>query len=120
MHYDNEGQRSQLLALLREWQRGTINEREVHQKAESIVEQFSELPAYDETDPGSVTFEVLLQLDALNHGLITLADIPAMEAFLNTPIGQEVEGWTAWRDYWKNVDFEERRQALKSNPYYIT
>jgi hypothetical protein len=61
-----------------------------------------------------------VHLDALNHQLITPDDIPAIRAFLQTRAGNESEGWTTWRMYWDNLDFDERRRKLKTNPYYST
>lgn len=113
-------ERSELLVLLEQWQRGALNEREVHEQAESLSDQLGEQPLCPEHDPGSIPMEVLLHLEILNHQLITPEDIPAMQAFLNTPLGNESQGWAAWRSYWENLDLESRRQKLKLNPYYST
>lgn len=109
-----------LLALLEQWREGAIDERVVHEQAESRMDEIGELPQYPEDDPRSVPVEVLLHLDALNHQLITPEDIPAMEAFLRTPLGDEAQGWAAWRNYWINLDLETRKLELQNNDYYCT
>jgi len=113
-------QRDQLLNVLEQWRNGDIDEREVHVRAESLKDQFDELPEYDETDSRSIPLQVLLELDALNVGLITKDDIPAMESFLKIPPGKEDQGWNDWKEYWSRVDFEGRRKKLANNPYYST
>ncbi len=120
MENTKEIERDRLLALLEKWQNGTIDERTVHEQAESMMDELGELPSYSEDDPRSIPVEVLLHLDALNHQLITPEDIPAMEAFLCTSQGDEAQGWAAWRNYWNNLDFETRKQKLQKNPYYCT
>lgn len=117
---NGEIERSSLLALLNEWRHGAIDERSVHEWAEETIEQVGELPQYDEDDPRSIAVEILLQLDALNHQLITRDDIPAIEAFLQTRTGDEARGWANWKRYWQQLDLENRRKVLKENPYYST
>jgi len=117
---NREIQREELRALLESWRAGTLDEREVHAHAETLLETAGEIPQYPDSDRRSIAAEVLLQLDILNHQLITTEDIPAIEAFLKTPPGQELRGWAEWRSYWKQLDLESRRQKLVSNPYYCT
>lgn len=112
--------RSEISTLLEQWQRGSVNEREVHEHAEALMDQVEDAPRYLEHDPRSIAMEVLIQLDALNHQLITQEDIPAMLTFLRTPLGDESSGWKVWRGYWENLNIESRRQELKANPYYST
>jgi hypothetical protein len=113
-------ERNRITTLLNQWEDGILDERQVHEQAEEWLEQLSELPSYAEENPRSIPLEVLVQLDALNHQLITSDDIPAIQAFLNTPTGKEPIGWAAWRKYWDDLDLERRREELKSNPYYST
>lgn len=120
MEKKQEIERGELRTLLERWRAGTVNEREVHNQAETLMDKLGELPHYPESDPRSIAAEVLLQLEILNHQLITKDDIPAIEAFLDTTLGQEPQGWAQWRSYWKQLDLESRRQELKSNPYYCT
>ena len=115
-----EIERSELLALLEQWQKGAIDESVIHEQAESKIDELGELPSYPEDDPRSIPVEVLLYLDILNHQLIIPEDIPAMEAFLRTLPGDEAQGWAIWRNYWNNLDLETRKQELESNPYYCT
>jgi len=113
-------ERGTLLALLDQWRNGVIDERDVHEQVEAMVEQCVELPEYDKNDPGSIAVEIIIHLDALNHQLITADDIPAMEAFLQTPRGEELQGWANWKNYWESLDIEKRRKELRDNPYYCT
>jgi hypothetical protein len=116
----SEDKRKKITTLLNQWGDGIIDERQVHEQAEDWLEQLSELPSYAEENPRSIPLEVLVQLDALNHQLITKDDIPAIKRFLNTPSGQESVGWTLWRKYWNDLDLKCRKEELKSNPYYCT
>lgn len=116
----SEVKRNEITTLLNQWGDGIIDERQVHEQAEEWLEQLSELPSYPEEDPRSIPLEVLVQLDALNYQLITRDDIPITLAFLNTPSGEEMIGWTLWRKYWDDLDLEDRRKELQSNPYYST
>lgn len=120
MEETNEIVRNQLLTLLVQWQTGVINEREAHERAEALFNQVGEQPDYPESDPRSILLEVLVNLDSLNYQLITPDDIPAIQAFLHTRSGNELEGWAMWRNYWDNLDLENRRQRLRANPYYST
>lgn len=115
-----EVRRNEILLLLEQWREGTVDEREVHEQAEALMERLEDTPNYSKDDPRSVAVEVLIHLDALNHQLITPKDIPAMLAFLRTPLGSESHGWKSWRSYWDDLDLEGRRQELKVNPYYST
>lgn len=115
-----EIERSELLVLLEQWQQGVIDERVVHERAESRMDELVELASYPEDDPRSIPVEVLLHLDALNHQLITPKDIPVIQQFLRTPPGNETQAWAVWRDYWANLDLESRRQELQNKPYYST
>lgn len=115
-----EDGRNELLTLLEQWQAGILNERQVHEQAEALMDELGERPSYPEHNPKSIAAEILLHLDALNHQLITPDDIPAMQVFLRTPLGNESEGWVVWKSYWNKLDLENRRQRLESNPYYCT
>jgi hypothetical protein len=120
MTVKSEIERSILVELLESWHSGVIDEREVHEQAESIMDQAEGLPNYVETDPRSIAMEVLVQLDILYHQLITTEDIPIMQEFLATPFGKEAEAWVRWRQYWNILDLRTRRLQLQSNPYYST
>jgi hypothetical protein len=111
-------ERRQLRDLLQRWQRGEVSEREVHEEAEALWEHYAPLKGHDEDAPQSIAMGVLSNLETLNWQLITPEDIPAMLAFLETPLGQERQGWQAWHRYWQGIDFNQRRQSLRNNPYY--
>ena len=113
-------ERSILIKLLESWHSGVIDEREVHEQAERILEQAEGIPDYAETDPRSIAMEVLVQLDILDHQLITTEDIPIIREFLATPFGKEAEAWVRWHQYWNILDLRTRRLQLQSNPYYST
>ncbi|MBI1926186.1 hypothetical protein HYR99_18285 [Candidatus Poribacteria bacterium] len=112
--------RAVIQTLLKRWGSGTIDEREVHEEAERLCDQYEEWPTLPERHPESIAIEVLSHLEILNHQLITREDIPVMLAFLDTPLGKELKGWKAWRRYWDGLDFRSRRKVLKHNPYYST
>lgn len=116
----SQSERNRITTLLNQWRDGIIDERQVHEQAEEWLEQLSELPSYPEENPRSIPLEVLVQLDALNHQLITRDDIPTIHTFLKTPPGQEAIGWALWRKYWDDLDLEHRKEELKNNPYYCT
>jgi len=111
--------RQTIIDLLERWKSGQLTEIEVHEEIEFIWERGS-WPQYPHEDSRSILVEVLSQLDALNHQLITRDDIPAIIDFLRTPKGKELDAWKIWKEYWENVDYERRKQLLKHNPYYST
>ncbi len=62
---------------------------------------------------------MLAQLDILNHQLITAEDVPSLVTFLSTASDKAADGWMQWRQYWASIDWNQRRRALASHPYYI-
>lgn len=115
----HELDRSVLRSLVLRWATGELTERNVHETAESLWES-QPWPNYSEADDRSIALEVLIQLDILNHQLITAEDVPALIAFLDTPPGQAAQGWRRWRQYWASIDWDQRRRVLAGQPYYIT
>ncbi|NUM73150.1 hypothetical protein HUU40_02200 [candidate division KSB1 bacterium] len=111
--------RTTVIELLSDWQAGKIDEKGVHEKAEQLLEQLN-WPEYTQEDHRSIVVEILMQLEILNHQLITRDDIPAMMAFLQTSSGQQLQGWKDWRAYWDSLDIKKRKETLRSNPYYST
>lgn len=109
--------RAQLRALVVDWQRGEVSAREVHEQAELSLESFDwqDLPR---SDPLSVAYEVLSQLDMLNHQLIVPDDIPAIMAFLESSPDAAAAAWEQWERYWATIDFEERRKNLRGDDTY--
>lgn len=111
-------ERQQLQDLLGRWQRGEIDERDVHEEAERLWDCYVDDKEYSEGEFESIAMDILINLDSLDRQLVTPEDIPAMRTFLATPLGQEYEGWQLWERYWAGVDFEQRRQSLLGNMYY--
>lgn len=116
---NTEADRDFLRGLLGRWRAGEVDERFVHEEAERLWDANDQWPQYEESDPRSIALEVLSQLEVLNHQLITPEDIPAILDFLETPPGEEEAAWEKWRAHWKSVDYQERRAALASTPYYL-
>lgn len=112
-------ERDVLRQLINDWAIGSLTVEEVHEQAEEYSEEY-DLPELDEGDPNSIPVEVLSQLEILNHQLITPQDVPAIQRFLDAPIGFEREAWNAWRSYWDQIDYEARKSELKEVEYYIT
>lgn len=77
--------------------------------------EWRELP---KADPRSIQYEVLSQLDVLNHQWITTDDIDAFLEFLAAPEGGEERAWARWEEYWDSVDYDARRETLRGNPDY--
>lgn len=104
--------------LLERWARGDLDERLVHQEAEARYEELEPVPKFPRDDSRSIPIEILSHLEILNHQLIVPEDIPAILAFLDTSPGEELEAWQTWESYWSNVDYDERIERLRDNPYY--
>jgi hypothetical protein len=100
------------------WARGELDERSVHEEAEALYEQLEPLPEYPPEDARSIPIEVLSHLEILNHQLIVREDIPAILDFLETHPGKELEAWSQWEAYWNTLDYDERMERLRDNPYY--
>lgn len=111
--------RRQIKSLLEKWGKGLIDEIQVHQQAEEWWELLEE-KEYQMNQPLSIEVEILSNLEILNHQLITTSDIPAMLKFLETPLGNELEGWANWKAYMNSVNWVERGHELKDNQYYCT
>ncbi len=111
--------KEQILDIIRRWKSGEITAEIVHGEAEHLITQW-EWPQYPKNDHRSIVVEVLSHLEILSYQLITEEDIPTINAFLNTPKGEEMAGWQAWEAYWDHLDFNERRKTLANHPYYIT
>jgi hypothetical protein len=122
MTHDQRGEavsREQLRELLDQWRRGSINERTVHERAEGLLARYGPNPAApSKDDPRSIAFEVVSELETLNHQLITPVDVPAFMEFLGTPSGAESAAWERWMRYWDGVDYRRRAEELADNPYY--
>ena len=69
---------------------------------------------YPEHHPRSIPMQVLVELDILNHQLITRDDIPALLEFLRTPPSEELQGWMRWQKYNDELDIDRRKEELKT------
>ena len=110
-----------LFQLINSWAKGHIDEQQVHMDAEVMFEALQstmQKPVMENRI--SLVYEVLSQLSILNYQLITSEDIPAIIQFLNTPQGEEQEGWRKWHSYWDTLDITQRRDSLEGNSYYST
>lgn len=110
--------RSELIELVSKWEAGVLDERQVHEAAETIWSEYRGPRELPREDSRSIAVEVASQLEILNHQLITTHDIAAILSFLETPSGEETDAWEEWLRYWDSLDYEERQTQLASNPYY--
>ena len=110
--------REEVEALLRRWERGDVDVQQVHSEAERLINEWN-WPEFPRSDPRSIVVEILMQLEILNHQLITEEDIPAMLAFLAAQADFEADGWQAWKAYWKGINLEARRKKLAGHSYYF-
>ena len=53
------------------------------------------------TNYHSICYELLEFIQTASLYRFTQADFEAMEEFLATPRGKELEGWAKWEEYWK-------------------
>ena len=108
--------RESLLTVLDKWEQGELDARQVHEAAERL--SASNPPTSEGAKEQAIEFEVLSQLEILNHQLITPADIPAIRAFLASPNTAQQEAWGEWKRYWDHLDYEQRRKDTEHNTYY--
>lgn len=106
--------RQTLRSLLLSWQRAEINVIDVHVKAEGIWDRCADWPELPKFHPNSITVEVLALLSGAIVQRLTPQDIPAILRFLNTPEGEELDGWREFEDYWDGVDFDVRDERMKA------
>jgi len=113
----SELNREQLRALLVAWRDGLKTARQVHEEAEALMEvhDWKDLPR---SNPESIQYEVLCQLDILNQQLIIAGDIEAFLDFLAATEGTEEEAWARWDAYWNALDLNARREMLRGDAYY--
>lgn len=108
-----------LVELVESWRDGQYDEFQVHARAEELWDQGGEWPSLPEDHPDSIPVEVLTALDSMNVQLITREDIETILEFLKSPPGSERFAWKRWKDYWDSLDFSERAERLKENPFYF-
>lgn len=108
--------RIETLELLQKWEQRVLDEVEVHERAEELFARYASTDKVTDR----IAYEVLAQLEILNHQLVTIDDVPQIIDILNAPIDCELETLSRWRNYWDHINYEQRRRELASNSYYIT
>lgn len=86
-------EREDLLRKLADWEIGKTSTIEIHQWAVSIHPAICTDWELSSGEENSVTNETLDQLDMLDINLISVADVPALVKFLNTPEGEFETGY---------------------------
>lgn len=116
---DAEQLREEIRRILQLWQRGAVDVQRVQAKAEQLLETWN-YPTYEESDPRSIPIDVLSNLDMAYYQLVVPQDIPAMLRFLDTPPGQEANAWKHWKQYWNDIDYDDRKRRLRTDEFYAT
>lgn len=112
---------NRLREFLRSWEHGGADAATLLEDADELFQEVAEWGEVARDDPRSIPAEVALRLEEMHHRWVTPGDIPALVDFLETPAGQEAEGWDAWDAYWdERVDWEERARELAEDPAYVT
>ena len=104
--------RSDIVQLLKAWQRDDVTAAEVQAWAEGIyIPGTFEVDDYEGGD--SVCAEVLQHLDCLDMNLVIQEDIPLLLEFLSTPKGQFSLGFERWDRMTKSIDYRQRMKLLR-------
>ncbi len=111
MNASNPNLREELNQLLIRWNTGILTADEVHLEAERLLDNHGWIEI-NKSDPRSIEYELLSQLDLLNHQLITKDDISAMLCFLHASAGDEIKAWENWAEYWTRIDINKRLDPL--------
>ena len=96
---------------LLDWKKKKISPLEIQSFAEKKYENLSSIFT-DSDKNSSVEFEIISQLEILNHQLIIDEDIPLILDFLKN------ENWDNWREYWDQIDYEKRKELLQGDSFY--
>lgn len=92
---------------------------EIHAWAESIYDhQFETFVDDWDRDDNSVSMEILHRLEMANLNLLIAEDIPLLKKLLT--VDSIVELNFQADAYFKNVDFDKRRNELKDINFYVT
>jgi hypothetical protein len=75
------------------------------------------IPQAEHSDTCSVPLVVLDLLSSAHISWVLPADIPMLVSFLETPAGEESEGWERFDAYWEGIDMGAREQ--ESNALYF-
>ena len=87
-----------VLEILEDWKSGKINEIIAQEKPDKLYEEFMHYENLSYNNPEAIAYEVLCQLEILNHQLIIKEDIPFIVDFLNTKQGEEKRAWERWQN----------------------
>ena len=110
--------REEVAQKLSEWASGRTSSAEVHGWASALFLSEDVDFADWEGDEDSVTKEVLGALDMMDMNLVTPQDIPALLAFLGTPVGGFSGGYEKMKKWFDSVDYAARKTCLQSDPLY--
>lgn len=95
------------------WELDRYTDEQVRARAEHLLDSGPEgVPAGDED-----LLEVLLQLDAMQHQLLTRDDIPALKRLLDESIDMDAR-LARWRSYFDGVDLRKRAMSLRDRDFY--
>ena len=111
--------RGEVIDVLQKWLKGEVDEEELYRWAGSRY-SVSDYDVEDREEDDSITNEVLGHLDMMDMNLVVKEDIPAMIEFLNTPKGKFNEGYSQWARYTKSINYKQRKEKLRHNPFYKT
>lgn len=104
--------------MLNRWQRGEINHWDVVDEAEAIEESLWEnvetIPHVEKGDICSISLAVLDLLSSAHISWVMPVDIPVLLKFLETPTGEELEGWKRFDAYWEEMDMNARQQEANA------
>jgi hypothetical protein len=105
--------RSAVYELVEGWESGRYTDEQVRAGAELLLEAGPEgVPAGDED-----LLEVLLQMDGMQHQLLTRDDIPALKRLLDESTDMD-ERLARWRSYFDAVDLRKRAASLRDQDFY--
>jgi len=105
-----------LIKLLAKWQIGELTESEVRDHVETLERRYYS-GDYPDSDLRSVLVEAIFGLANLEIQLFVKEDIPELLAFVSAHDGPE-SAWKRWVDYSKSIDWAERAEKLKGDPFY--
>ncbi len=94
--------------LLLRWQAREIGGLTLYDEAEYMWDEGYPWPEYDRDDPRAIPIDVLSLLETLIAQGVFREDIPALLAFLDTPLGEEQAGWDTMDRYWEAIDWDYR------------
>lgn len=103
--------KKEIEAKLQEWNLNRLSASELQIFAEKKFGLLSDILEEKQKET-SVEYEVISQLEILNHQLIIKKDIPVITEFLKN------ENWEDWKKYWDQIDYDERKKQLQGDKFY--